>query len=166
MNIKTRTRKLVAALALAVPIGTAALALAPAANANENTPGSLTLSENTSNQPGNWNVDGNTFFAGRGDVQVWIMDLGAGTDWSVYDYKSGIGTSNSSQWCNPFKCWNIAGGSFSVAGDMSPGWPWSFGPAPLHPLECDHQYEAVAYDPADGYVYSNVFDAGACPVVN
>jgi hypothetical protein len=142
MNVKGNARRLLATVAVAVPLGTAALALAPTAHADGANPAHLYLYEDQSNW--HWVVNGSYFQVGLNNISLWIMDLGpSGADWNVFDYRSGI----SGNWYP-----GAPGGVFSVSGDMNP---------PL-PLSCGHQYEAVAVDSSDGWVYGNVFAAPAC----
>ena len=152
-------RGLVAVTAVA---GVAAFAGASAVPALANSPvhptTTLTLSNGSGAVPGQWVATGNTYASGLNDVQVWVMNVTDG-GWSTYEYQDGLATSSPSLIpYNPGGLFSAAGKTHQVLVDPDVGYRTEA----VDPLTCGHKYQAVTYDPSDGYVYSNVLSEPAC----
>jgi hypothetical protein len=152
-------RLVVAAAALAAPL---LFTLGSATAAHASTNAVLTLSNGSY---GTWAASGSSYGPGRSDVQIWVQDV-TGGGWSTLEYQNGITTSTFSWWCNGWYCYARLGGLLSARGALGYSSYGLLGYYALHPLQCDHKYQAVTYDPADGWIYSNVLSEAACQVVN
>ena len=150
-----RAATIVASVALPVVVVFSSVTPASAAGA-----AALTLS-GASN--GSWAASGSAFDPGRSDVQLWVRDI-TGGGWSTLEQQSGLHTSVHVFRCyTPTRCFYNPGGQLTANGAVYPlNPPWAT-PWPVHTLSCAHSYQAVAYDPADGYSYSNVLTEPACP---
>ena len=138
----------------------AAVTLGGGAAAQASPASKVTLSD----QSGHWTAGGIGFDRGRSDVQLWVM---AKDSWTTVEHLSGISTTfttgGSSQLIQL-----VQGGTFGASGAQHYVAPFGLFPGGMvtdHPLLCGTSYQAVAYDPADGYVYSNVLTEPACPVI-
>jgi hypothetical protein len=114
---------------------------------------------------GEWVASGAGFAPSRSDVRLWIQNT---PSWTTLEYQSNITTSRSFYYFYGGVYNYVAGGQFTAQGlkdYIAPG-PGVLGGGSYYaanPLECGRSYQAVAYDPADGYVYSNVLTEPACP---
>jgi hypothetical protein len=159
MGRRLLLRGLVAVGAIA---GEAAFAGAGAVPALANNPvhstTTLSLGNGTGAVPGQWVATGNTYASGLNDVQIWVMNVTDG-GWSTYEYQSGLTTSaHSLVPSNPGGLFSAAGKTHQVLVDPDVGYRTEA----VDPVTCGHQYQAVTYDPTDGYVYSNVLSEPAC----
>jgi hypothetical protein len=114
-----------------------------------------------SQQPnGEWVISGKGFESFKSDVSVWVQTVPA---WTTLEHQGGISTSIpfcvQSRPGGPVTC--TTGGSFTAKGAMVN--TSLLGPLPEYPLGCSTDYQGVAYEPATGWVYSNVLDEPACP---
>jgi hypothetical protein len=147
-------------VALTAMAGVAAFAAAGAApslaDAPVHQPITLTLSNGTSN-PGQWVATGTGYARGLSDVSIYVYDVtNPSMGFPLLEAQYDLTTSSYSIFpYNP-------GGLFSAAGQEEKVFLNELGP--VHPLQCGHQYEAVTYDPTDGYVQSNVLSEPACSV--
>jgi hypothetical protein len=93
------------------------------------------------------------------------MDKGT---WTTVEHVSGIPTMFPSS--GPSQVIQLySGGAFGASGAqhyVPPAGIFGGGMVNDHTLLCDHSYQAMAYDSADGYVYSNVLAEPACPVIH
>jgi hypothetical protein len=155
-----RSRRRLGGLAAAGAVA-AAVTLGGGAAAQASTFSRVTLSD----QNGHWTANGAGFAAGRSDVQLWVMDVGT---WSTVEYQSGIYTTIVNG--GPSQLVQLVqGGGFVVSGAqhyVPPAGIFGGGTVNYHPLLCGTSYQAVAYDPADGYVYGNVLQEPACSVIH
>jgi hypothetical protein len=125
------------------------------------------LSESTQIS-GQWVVSGAGFGASRSDVRVWVQNV---PSWTTLEDQSNITTSRSFYYFYGGVYHHVPGGQFTAEGlttYIAPG-PGVLGGGSSfaeNPLDCGHSYQAVAYDPADGYVYSNTLTEPACPSIN
>jgi hypothetical protein len=149
-------------VAVTAVAGAAAFAAADAVPALANTPvhptTTLTLSNTTGSVAGQWVANGNTYAVGLGDVDIWVMNVTDG-GWSTVEYQSGLSTSSRSLVpYNPGGLFAAAGQTKQVLVDPDVGYRTEA----VDPLTCGHHYQAVTYDPTDGYVYSNVLTEPVC----
>ncbi len=153
-SLPARVALLVVAAALPVAIS---LTSASPASASA---GAVTLSAAAN---GSWAASGSSFSPGRTDVQLWIQDTTSG-GWSTLEYQAGLNTS-AYQFgpCSPTRCAYNPGGLLTATGALYPLTPPFSYRFPVHTLACGHSYLAVAYDPADGYSYSNTLTEASCP---
>jgi hypothetical protein len=160
----TRARVATVMTALALPL---LAGLLTASSASAGTGPALQLG---SNSYGDWVASGSSYASGLSDVQVWLQNVTNG-GWTTVEYQSGVHTSVRSVTCSNHSCLISPGGILSAQGasywvSVPPG---GFGYPGYwqaeHPLACGHSYEAVTYDPSDGWVYSNVLTEPACPVI-
>lgn len=152
------------AMAAAVVAAPVALMLGTSAAANAGTTPTLTLSNGSYSA---WVASGSGYTAGLSDVQIWVQDVTDG-GWSTLEYQSSITTSSYYFHCYtgslPLCVFN-PGGLLSAKGALGYYSGLFSGYYAIHPLLCGHQYQAVTYDPNDGWVYSNVLTEPACPVI-
>jgi hypothetical protein len=123
----------------------------------------LTLSKGESSGVGyQWVVSGSGFTPGQSDVQLWVQDV-TGGGWNTLEYQSGLTTSRSTIYWGDLRV--VPGGALSAEGVMQRvlvGPDVGYGLEAVHPLRCGQKYEAVASDPLDGRVDSNVLEEPAC----
>ncbi len=160
-------RSLVAATALlAAPVLAGVLGFSAPAYAAPAT-ASLNLTDGTAignlNPGSQWVVNGTGLAPSRSDVQVWIMKA---STWTTLEYQSGQSTTAPYYSTNcTATCYFLPGGRMTARGStVAWGTPDGFhGTNVLHWLECATTYQAVSYDPVDGWVYSNLLTEPACP---
>jgi hypothetical protein len=150
----------IATVAIAAPL---AAGLTGASPASASTQPVLALS-NGSNA---WVASGSSYTGGLSNVQLWVQDVTNG-GWTTLEYQSGLSTSTYTVVCAGHICRVGPAGLLRAQGQLYyvPGVPGGFPGywAAQHPLLCGHSYEAVSYDPSDGWVYSNVLAEPACVV--
>jgi len=160
---RTRARVAVVMTALAVPL---IAGLVSASSASANTTPALQLGSNSYDD---WIVSGSSYTPGLSDVQVWLQNV-TGGKWTTVEYQSAVQTSSAGWICANRLCRYFSGGALSAQGasywvSVPPG---GFGYPGYwlanNPLACGDSYQAVTYDPSDGWVYSNVLTEPACPV--
>jgi hypothetical protein len=111
---------------------------------------------------GRWDADGLNFapgLSGGSGVELWVRDL---TTETVIEWQGDLPTTPGPGYeCfGPFSCVAWAVGAFYAQGTLS-----ASGQTAEHPLQCANTYQAAAYDPADGWVYSNELTEPACRYV-
>jgi len=158
---RAQARVAMATTALALPL---IAGLASAGPASASTTPALHLGSNSIDA---WVASGNSYTPGLSDVQVWIQDVTGGVR-TTLEYQNGVQTSSRSVACHRNVCISSPGGTLSAQGASywvpvpsgllgSPGY-WQA----EHPLACGHSYQALTYDPSDGWVYSNTLTEPAC----
>ena len=130
-----RARTAVALTALALPL----TVLASAGPASASTTPTLQLTDSG----GDWVVSGSGYTPGLANVQLWIQDV-TSAPWTTLEYQSGVHTSLHGWTCINHICTWSPGGALSAQD-------------PKHPLVCYHSYEALTYDPTDGWTHSNIW---------
>jgi hypothetical protein len=115
-----------------------------------------------------WAASGSGYTPKLTGVQLWIEDVTNPTRVTL-EYQSGVHISGPGEVCSNHLCTWSPGGALSAQGASY--WvtvpPGGFGyPGywrAVHPLACGHRYQALTYDPSDGWAYSNVLTEPACP---
>jgi hypothetical protein len=164
---RTVTRFAVAMAALVIPL-ICGLTSATSASAGILPPLSLTLSSAViNNSYDDWVASGSSYTPGLSDVQLWVQDVTNGS-WTTLEYQSGLDTTSRAVYCVDHICREYLGGGLNTQGakywvTVAPGglgYPgyWEA----VHELQCGHSYQAVTYDPSDGWVYSNILTEPAC----